>query len=358
MPQPEGAQLNFGYSPILTTVGLSYLPKLDQFAARKIFPVIPTAVSEGTYNVWTAGDFLRRNGKKIANYEAVPLGGFSTTQQTFSVHNWGVGTPWTNRDLANARRGGMTDQAFKNAKVRWVVTQGLLELEFRVKDLIQTTANWSTTVAGIASNPVVGTSFLYWDNAASTPVDDIDNYKRRMRLATGFVPNTLVIPELVLMALKRNPQVISRVTPGFYGAGKAVPVQVSVEQLKILFDIPNIITPLSTYNSAGEGLTPVLTDIWSNTVWLGYVTQNPGPEEATAGYMFSWTGDTSVGLPAGMQGGAGPNNLGSVMNNEGLFMREYIDQPRASVVIEGMLWTSPNIVGAPLGMTFTDPLTP
>lgn len=82
----------------------------------------------------------------------------------------------------------MTDQAFKNAKVRWVVTQGLLELEFRVKDLIQTTGNWSTTVAGTGSSPVIGTSFLYWDNASSTPVDDVENYKRRMRLATGSPP--------------------------------------------------------------------------------------------------------------------------------------------------------------------------
>lgn len=355
MPQPEGSQLDFGYSPILTNIGVNYLPKLDQFVGRRVFPNVPTASPTGIYNIWNQGDFLRRAGKEIANYEAVPLGGFATTQGTFNVKNWGVGTPYTGRDLANARRGGITDQAFKNAKARWVTTQGVLELEFRVRDLIQTTGNWTTTIAGVTSGPSAS-QFVQWDQAASTPVDDVLLRKRQMRLLTGFEPNTMIIPELPLLALRKNPQVIARATPGFYGAGVNVPVQVSVDQLKALFGIQNILTPLSVYNSAAEGQTAVLADIWSNTVWLGYVSPTPTMDDPSAGYQFSWTGDTTAGLPSSVPVGEGPQNFGSVMNNEGLFIREYLDQPRAARVIEGMIWTSPNVVGPSLGMTWTAPI--
>lgn len=357
MPQPEGSQLSFGYSGILTNVGLNYLPKLEQYIGRNLFPTVSVGSPVGIYNVWNNDDFLRRNGKEIANYEAVPLGGFSTSQQTFQVKNWGVGTPYTATDLATARRGGMSDQAFKNSKARWVTTQGVLEQEFRMRDLIQTAGNWSTTVVGVASAPVLGTSFIQWDNVASTPIDDILAMKRRMRfLGSGREANTLVLPEPVYLALRKNPQIIQRVTPGFYGAGQNVPVQVSMDQLKALFDIQTILVPKGVYNSAPEGQPKVIQDIWNaNIVWMGYVTDTPNVEEPSAGYNFAWNGDTSEGLPADLTG-EGPQMFGAARSAEGLFIRNYMDVPRGAMVIEGMLWSSPNVVGAPMGMTWTNVL--
>lgn len=352
MPMPEGAQLDFGYSPILTNIGLNFLPKLDQFIGPQIFPSVPVASPVGIYNVWNMGDFLRRNGKEIANYEAVPLGGFSTGQQTYNVKNWGVGTPYTNRDLANARRGGMSDQAFKNGKARWVTTQGVLEKEFRVKTLIETTANWSTTIAGVVSAPS-GVQFIQWDQAASTPIDDVLLWKRKMRMLTGYTPNSMVIPETVMLALMKNSQIQARVNIGWTGAGMDKPVQISYEHIKNLFGLDNLWVPLGVYNSAAEGQPDVIVDIWAQKqMWLGYVSKTVSIDEPSAGYDFSWTGDTSEGIPGGLTG-EGPQNFGAVKNDKGLFVRQYLDQPRAATVIEGMIWSQPNVVGAALGMTWT-----
>lgn len=357
MPQPEGNQLSFGYSPILTQVALNYLPNIDDYIGRKILPTVPTASPIGIYNIWNRGDFLRRNGKQIANYEAVPLGGFATSQGAFSVTNYGVGTPYTARDLAAARQGGMTDQAFKNAKAKWVTMQAVLELEFRAQALFQTTGNWTTTIAGVASAPSAS-QFIAWDQAASTPVDDVLLWKRKMRLITGFTPNTMIIPELTILALKRNPQIIARATPGFYGAGLAVPVKVSLDHIKALFEIDNILTPIGVWNSGEEGQADVIADIWTyNIMWLGYVTDTPNRETPSAGYTFAWTGATTTGLPNGVPAGEGPANFGSVQNDEGIFVREYIDNPRACVVIEGMIWASPQVTGPGLGMTWTAAVT-
>lgn len=351
MPQPEGSQLNFGYSPILTNIGINLLPSLDTYIGRKLFPTVPSASPTGSYPVWKQGDFLRRNGKKLANYEPAPLAGFATGQGQFSVENWGLGTPYTARDLADARRGGTSDQRFKNMKSRFVTTQAVMEMEFRTRDLIQTTGNWSTTYAGVASAPSAS-QFIQWDNASSTPVDDVLSWKRRMRLLTGFEPNTFVMPESVYLALRKNAQIIARITPAFYGSDK--PVEVGLDHIKQLFEIPNIWIPKGTYNTAAEGQADSLADIWNNNIcWFGYVTDTPSMETPTAGYNFAWTGDTTVGLPAGITSGQGPNPFGSVMNNEGLFVREYFDPPKAAFVIEGTIWSQPNVTSAALGATLT-----
>lgn len=352
MPQPEGAALDFGYSPILTNVGLNLMPKLDQFIGRRIAPNVPVASPVGNFNFWTPDDFLRRDGKKLANYEAAPIGGFASKQLPFVVENFGAATAYTARDLANARIGGQTDQRFKNSKARWVITKGVLELEFRVQALFQTAANWTLTAAGVTASPT-SVQFVQWDQAASTPVDDVLLWKRKVRLLTGYEPNTIIIPDLVWLALRKNASLIDRIK---YGGTMDRPTEINLAQLKALFEIDNIYVPKAVYNSAAEGATAVFADIWSKTVWMGYVAANPGLDEPSAAYHFSWTGDTANGLPSGIPSGEGPVSFGARMNEEGLFIREFPDYPRAAMVIEGMLWTSPNVVSAGLGMTFTAPI--
>lgn len=352
MPQPEGAALNFGFSPILTNVGLSYIEGMtNQFIGTTLFPVINTMSPVGNVNVWTSDDFLRRNGKQIANYEAVPLAGFAGIQRPFSVTNWGLGTPWTNRDLADALRGGTSVQRFKNLKTKFVTTQAMLEQEFRIASIVQTTANWSVTVTGVASAPTPGTTFIQWDQAASSPVDDILYLKNVMRLKTGVMPNTMVVPYLTWLALRKNQSLIDRIK---YGGTMDRPTEVTVDQLKALFEIPNILIPMATYNSAGEGLTAVYTDIWAQKqVWLGYVTADVSADQPSAGYTFAWTGETNYGLPSGLADVVGPQMMGSIQTEKGLFVREYPDMGKGAMIIEGMIWASPNVTAADLGLSMT-----
>lgn len=350
MPMPEGAALNFGFSPILTQVGLDYIPQMTQFIGTKLFPVVNVPIPVGAFNVWRSGDFLRRNGKQIANYEAVPLGGFKSEQRTFSVSNWGLGTPWTNRDLADAARGGTSPAKFRNMKSKYVTTQAMLEQEFRVASLIQTTANWGTTLTGVASGATPGTTVVQWDAAGAVPVDDIDYLKRVFRLATGVQPNTLVIPELVWLSMKKLASLIDRIK---YGGTMDRPTEITLKQLEALFEIDNIVIPRAVYNSAAENLTPVYVDVWAQKqIWLGYIAPGANNEEPTAGLTFAWNGNTTFGLPDGVDF-VGPQNMGSVETENGLFVREFMDQPRAAMIIEGMIWSSPQVTAADLGLSIT-----
>lgn len=349
MPQPE---MGFAPNPLLTSVGLNKLNAMQEFSMAALLPTVPSATPTGVYTEWTTGDFLRRNGKQIANYEAVPLGGFGTTQRGFTIKNWGVGTPWTQEDLAQAQSKGISEQAMKNAKAKWVTTQGLLEMEFRVRDLFQTTANWSSTISGVTSGPTVGTTFVQWDQAAATPVDDVKLYKSRMRRSSGgYEPNTIIIPDDVVLALLKNPQLIARATPRFYGGN--APMEVELGDIEKLFGM-KIFTPKAVYNSAGEGLTPVFADIWGRTtIWMGYLAPEWTEEEPSAAATINWTNGTMNGLPQGMGNSVGPQTMGSTQNAEGLYIREYPDLPRGAMVIEGKIWRAPVVIMAEAGLTMT-----
>ena len=271
MPMPEGGSLNQGYSPILTSFAVNYIPKLTQFIAKQVFPNVPVASPTGAYNIWKQGDFYRRSMKKLGNYESAPIAGFSTGKGSFTVGKYGIASPYTAQDLADARRGGTSDQFFINAKTQFVTFQGVLELEMQTATLVQTSGNWTTTRAGVTSAPS-NSQFIQWDQAASQPIDDIIAYKELMRLLSGFAPNTMVLPIQVMNALRKNAQLISRIT---YGGTMAEPTQISMQVLKDLFQIDNILVPAAVYNTAAEGQTDSLNYIWGKTVWLGYVTSTP-----------------------------------------------------------------------------------
>lgn len=357
MPQPEGAQLNpSSYSPLLTSMAGGLLLSMSEFIADKIAPVIPVAAPSGKFNIWDRGDFMRRGGKKLANYEAPPIEGFSTSSGTFSVSKWGVAAMWTAQDLAEARAGGTSDAQLINGKVTLTVQRAALEREIEVATKLQTPGNWSTNYAGVASGPT-GLQFLRWDNASSDPVDDVETWREYLRLNFGIDPNTFVLPWPVLRKLKVSPAMIDRIK---YGGTMDRPTQVTEDQIRMLFGIDRIFVPKQTYNTAGEGLTASYSYIWSNTMWFGYVAPAPTIETPSAMYTFAWTGDTVQGLPVGLSAGAGPQPWDASRDPRvaGLFMRRFRQDRPSGEFVESELYATSNVTSASMGMTFTTPITP
>lgn len=357
MPNPEGAQLNpSGYSPLLTDMAGGLLLTMSEFIADKIAPVIPVAAPSGKFNVWDRGDFMRRGGKRLANYEAAPIEGFNTSSSTYSVSKWGVAAMWTAQDLADARAGGTTDMQLINGKVELTVQRAGLEREIEVATKIQTTGNWSTTYAGVASGPT-GLQFLRWDNASADPVQDFVTWQEYMRLTFGIEANTAVIPISVINKLKVSPNLIDRIK---YGGTMDRPTEVTFDQIKMLLNVERLFVPKAVYNTAAEGQTPVYAYIWSNTMWMGYVAPRPTTVTPSAMYTFAWTGDTTAGLPVGMAAGAGPAPWDATRDPRvaGLFMRRYRENRPSGEFVESELYSTSNVTAASMGITFTTPITP
>lgn len=356
MPMPEGSQLNQGFSPILTNLAMSYIPSFREaangmggFLADKIFRNVRVGGPVGTFPVWSRADFMRLEAKKLSNAEPAPIGGFGVTQRAFSVDNYGIAANWTARDLADGRRGGYGEAGLVQAKTRYVTGQAIMRREVDTATLIQTAGNWGITYGGVTASPNAA-QFVQWDQVASSPVDDVIAWSQAMFDASGFRPNTMVIPRLVWNQLRRNASLIDRIK---YGGDMDRPTQVTMQQLKALFEIDNIYVVEAQYNSAPEGLTPVYASIWATkTMWMGYVAQGDTleGEMPSAGYAFTWDGSGN-GIPGGA--GTGPASFDAEENEQGIFIRRYdLQRPRAKFV-EAELWTTPNVTASDLGMTMT-----
>ncbi len=197
--------------------------------------------------------------------------------------------------------------------------------------------------------------FVAWDQTAATPVDDILAIIQDIADTSGISNsdvNTMILPRPVWNALRKNASLIDRIK---YGGTADRPTQITLSQLKALFEIDNIYVPDARYNSAAEGLTPVYAKIWNNNVWVGYVSPEPSPENPSAGYAFTWDG-SSDNLPGGLTG-EGPASFCAVENPEGIYVREYHTDRPAARFVEAELWTTPNVTAASTGVTLTSVIT-
>lgn len=344
MPMPEGRRLTQGISPILTNMAMSYLPGLNGFIARRVFPRVTVNVPFGLYNVLPRGDFLRPVVKKLANNEAAPIGGFKFTQDVFNTEEYGIAANWTDRDLNAAAAGGMGGAGLIRAKVLYVTMQSLLGLEMDTAALVRNAANWAGSVQGVSATPGAG-QMLKWTDPASDPIGWFKDQRLASQLGSGFAFNKAIIPLTVIRHLSEHPDFIDRVK---YGGNNGRPAQVDMSAIADLLGIGEIIVPGQdgggVVNLAEEGDTDNIGWIWGNDVWLGYTPDTPSMEMPSAGYHFAWNGAQ----------GEGPQPFQGPSNDDGLFIRRYTENRPAAYFVESRYYTVPKVTAAGLGFLFKD----
>lgn len=342
MPYPEGAGLTGGFSPRLTNMAMGYLPQMSMFVGSRIFPSVAVGAESGSYNILPREEFLRPQGKRLANGEAPPVGGFKFATDVYSVYEYGLSAQITQRDLNNAAVGGLGAGRLRNMKTQFVTFQAALAMELDISAIVTTAGNWATSYGGVTATPN-GTQFIQWDQAASDPVGNVNKWREQMRLATGFEPNKMMFTRPVLNALKTNPEIIDRIK---YMGTSSNPAKVTTQTLAELFELDEIIVPTAVSNTAQEGATATIADIWGKNIFLWYTPGAPSMELPSAGYRFSWTGDVH-------SEGVGPQPFGGSANAEGLFIRNYITDRPAVEWVESRWYTVPKVTGSSLGILCT-----
>jgi hypothetical protein len=339
MPQPEGSGLTQAFSPRLTNMAIGYLPGMTEFIGDKIFPAVPVGAQAGEYNIFPRGEFLRVQGKKLANNEAPPLGTFNFSKGNYTVDEYGLSANWTQRDLNAAAVGGIGAGKLKSMKTQFVTFQARLSMEIDMAAVVRTSGNWTTNQTGVSSGPSTN-QFIQWDQSTSDPVTNVKAWKEVMRLATGFVPNKMQLSQAAINALSEHPDIIDRVK---YTGGNNSPAKVNKAALTELFEVDEIVVSLAVKNTANEGAADAISDIWGKDGFLWYTPGAPSMELPSAGYRFNWV--------AGMDSDAvGPQPWGRGLNGEGLYINNYTTDRPAAEWVESRWYTVPKVTGAGLGM--------
>jgi hypothetical protein len=160
----------------------------------------------------------------------------------------------------------------------YLTQQGLIRKEKEFVDNWFKTGIWTGSSTGSDITP--GTK---WDNAASTPVEDVQNEAVAMKKLTGHKPNKLIVGPEVHIAIKNHPDIRDRIKY----VQKAI---LTADILAALFEVDEYIVAEATGNTAKEGQAASMSYLFGSQALLCYANPTPSLMQPSAGYTFSWTG--------------------------------------------------------------------
>lgn len=265
----------------LTNISIAFRQSEDSYIADRVFPAVPVSKQTDIFFTIPRGAFLRDQMEKKAPGAAPAMANFNYGQDTYRCDIWALGT-----GVADEIRANYDSPLDADTEMTVFLTQqGLIRKERLFASTFFTSSVWTTDQTGVAAAPGAN-QFLQWNDAASTPVEDIRSAKRRVHQRTGFRPNKLVLGREVYDQLIDHPDIVARIDRG-QTSGTAVVLR---QNLAALFELDEILVMDAIYNAAAEGLADNFQFIGGKNALLVYVPPAPGLQTPTGGYTFSWTG--------------------------------------------------------------------
>jgi len=165
----------------------------------------------------------------------------------------------------------------------WAGSQAIFladRVMFDYEKRVATLAAASTSVHTLTS---VATA---WSNrTGSRPFDDLVDIIENFRQVSGSKPNTVIIPEAIMVKLRANDQFRDIL----YGDRGGL---VSAEQIAALIGVNRVLVPMSQVNTFGETETlngsASLADVWGDTVYIANVNLLQGRFTDTWMNAFRW----------------------------------------------------------------------
>jgi len=293
MPLPTPADVHVN-TP-LTNISIAYMQSAADFIADRVFPAVPVLKQSDRYYTYDRGYWNRDDMQERAPAsESAGTGYTVDNSPNYFCIEKGLhqDVPWQVRGNAdpvvNPDRDAtmlVTQKALIHREVKWVAG-------FFAGGL------WTGDDDGVAAS--VGTNeFLQWNDAASTPIEDIRAAGTSVQQLTGFRPNKLTVGREVYDKLVDHPDIVDRIK---YTSGNNNPAVVNKEALAALFELDEVLVAGAIQNTANENATNVHAFIGGKKALLTYSPPNPSLMTPSAGYTFNWTGLS--GVPSLAQRGA------------------------------------------------------
>lgn len=273
----------------LTNISIAFLQNANNFVASRVFPNIPVSKQSDRYYTYDRGDFNRDEMQERAPSTESSGGGYTldnTPTYYAPVYAFHKDIPDEVRSNADAVLN--PDQE----ATAFVTHKALIKREKLWVNSYFKNGVWTFDYAGVSSSPS-GTNVLQWNDANSTPIENVRAAKRSIGEATGFRPNKLVLGRAVFDALLDHPDIIDRVKYGQAGIGQ--PAMANAAILASLFEVDEVLVMDAIENTGKEGQSASHSYIGGKKALLTYSTTSPGLMTPTAGYTFSWNGLLGAG---------------------------------------------------------------
>jgi hypothetical protein len=249
----------------LTSLAISY--KNYELVWDRIFPIVPVAKESDTYFVFNKEELQDEDALRAAGAEAREIT-WDVTTATYTAQEYTLRHLLADRIIANADVAVRPEISTVNKLMRKI----LLGTERRTALLCQNTVN-----VGTAATPSIK-----WDGTSPTIEKDIDTAKDTVRLAIGTEPTSIMLPYKVKNAVKRDSTIRDLIR---YNITPPDILLRNGELPPVIFNLEVIIAG-AIRNTANEGQTESLGDVWTDNSLVFYKEPNPGLEALSYGYTF------------------------------------------------------------------------
>ena len=256
----------------LTNIAINYKPL--GFIADAVAPIVPVMHQSGMFKTYNQADLFRiENDHRSPGTEANKVA-FQVGSGSYFAKNYALKADVTIEDRANADPAFFRD--LESGRVEFLKDKLALAKDLRVATLMTTATNVATQTA-VAS--------AWNDLTNSDPFGDINSVIDLQEDKTGYRPNKLVFSSIAFRNVTRNASIIDKTNKtGTTGGGQ----NATINQLKELFNVPEILVGGAQYNTGDEGQGLTLSHMWAENVFVGYVAERPSIDRPSFMYSFRW----------------------------------------------------------------------
>ncbi len=237
------------------------------FVASEFLPIMPVKFEADKYYKFYKEELRRIKALRAMGAESHEVK-WTVTTETYTAEEYALKQIVPDRLRANADPAIRPEQVTTKKLLSWLY----LDYEKRAQALVQ-------EAAGVTAG---ATPTVKWDGTSPTIEDDVDTAKKSIRQNAGVLPNKILMSADVKDVVKKDSVIRNLIR---YTMPAAAGLLTSGELPPVLWNLKTVIGN-SIENTAREGQTNVIADVWNDNVLVAYVDPTPSLDALTLGFTM------------------------------------------------------------------------
>jgi len=268
----------------MTNFSVLFAQSLSRFAADRLFPIVASDKESNVFFKFDKKYWARDTMRVRAIATLAAEGGWGVTTDSFFCETFALRKPVADRLRRNSDNPLNQDRM----ATRYLTQMERIRREKQFATDCLATSKWTTDKTGVAGVPGAN-QFRQWNDAASTPIEDVRGYTTAVDLLTlgAARPNVLAVGQQVWDALADHPDITDRLKYGGQLQGSLA--KVTPNMVAGLLDLEEVVVMGAIEETATEGAaTSVPAYIAGKKALLIYRNPTPMVEEVSGGYTLCW----------------------------------------------------------------------
>lgn len=255
------------------------------YVAQQVLPVVDAAKQAGNFGKIPLEQLLQQRETRRAPGSGYARSNWTFDKATYATEEHGAEEPVDDRE-AEMYSDYFDAEAVSTTRAAATV---LRNAEERAASLLFNSSTWT----GASLTTAITNEWDKNHTTDATPIDDVEAAVNKVYDGTGLWANALIINRKVFRNLRNLDQIIERIQSA--GAGDATkPTDITPQMLAQVFDLDYIIIAGESRNSAKEGQSASIAQIWSSEyAMVARIATTNDMREPCVGRTFHWSQDGS-----------------------------------------------------------------